>query len=278
MSSKVVIGNVEIQPVLDTNLLGDPNTFLPKSAGRFAAEYPELVDERQLITMSITCYLLRSEGKTILVDTGLGNRRRPRFPVGRLDENLAALGVTPEEVDIIVHTHLHIDHVGWNTVEGEDGSKHIFFPRAEYYIQQTEWDFWMTPKWLAEPGYECLGECVEPLTETGRIRFMDGDAAITGDLTFVAAPGHTPGHVGIGIYSAGERALLIGDASHHPVQLDHPDWGAVADVNPDQAVETRTRLFEEAIADGRIVVAGHWPHPGIGRIVRLEGKRVFQAL
>ncbi|MEX2080621.1 MAG: MBL fold metallo-hydrolase [Dehalococcoidia bacterium] len=269
---------MKVQPVLDANLLGAPGWLWPDHVEEFERECAHLLDERKLITMSITCYLLRSGGKTILVDTGLGARPRPQFPLGKLDSSLKELGVAPADIDIVILTHLHIDHVGWNTVDGADGSRQVFFPNAEFYIQQAEWDFWMTPEWLEKPGYECLGECVEPLRDTGRVRFMKGDEAITEDLTFVATPGHTPGHVAVGMFSAGERAILVGDASHHPVQLNHPDWSASADVDGELAHRTREKLFREAEADQRMFIAGHWTFPGAGRIVRLDGKRVFQAL
>jgi glyoxylase-like metal-dependent hydrolase (beta-lactamase superfamily II) len=117
-----------------------------------------------------------------------------------------------------------------------------------------------------------------PLKDSGRLDFAYAEEAIDENLTFVSSPGHTPGHVCIGIYSAGERAVIIGDASHHPVQLDHPDWSPAFDADPTVSSKTRDRLFDEAAADGRTWIAGHWPFPGIGRIVRLEGRRVFRAL
>lgn len=274
----VTIGDVEVTALLDTNLLMNPRMFFPDHAEEVIREYADSLDERQLLAVSITCYLLRSGGKNILIDTGLGSRRRPRFPVGRLDESLSAAGVAPEDIDIIVHTHLHIDHVGWNTVEEEGARSRVFFPKATYLIQQAEWEFWMTPEHLAEEGNAHLVECVKPLEATGRVNLIDAEQAIDANLTFIPTPGHTPGHVSIGIYSAGERAVIIGDASHHPMQLDHPDWSPSADTDPKQSARSREGLFEAAANDGRTWIAGHWPYPGFGRIRRLESRRVFEAL
>src|SRR5262249_42076646 len=120
--------------------------------------------------------------------------------------------------------------------------------------------------------------CVEPVLAAGLYSTIDGEQAFDENLTFLPAPGHTPGHVAIGIASAGERAIIVGDASHHPVHLDHTDWSPQVDTDPIQSARTRDRLIEEAIADGRTWLAGHWPYPGLGRLVRLDGKRVFQAL
>lgn len=274
----VQIGNVEVMPILDAPILMDPRMFMPEHAEQFLSEYRDQADERGLFGMAITCFLVRSAGKTLLVDTGLGGRQRPGFPRGRLDQALAEADVAPADIDTVLNTHLHIDHVGWNTIDAPDGSREVFFPRARFVFQRKEWDFWMTPERMAEPGNVHLVECVEPLKDTGRIDFFEGEAAFDENLTFIATPGHTPGHVAIGIYSSGERAIIIGDASHHPVQMDHPDWSPAFDIDPVQSAKTRDALFDQAAADGRTWFAGHWPFPGIGRIVRLDGKRVFQAL
>jgi glyoxylase-like metal-dependent hydrolase (beta-lactamase superfamily II) len=275
---KVRVGDVEILPLVDAPILMDPRYFMPAQAQQFMEEFGHEADERGLFTMSVTCFLVRSAGKTLLVDSGLGPRRRPNFPVGRLDESLRDAGVDPGEIDAVLNTHLHIDHVGWNTVDRDDGTRELFFPNARFVFQRREWDFWMTPEQMAQPGNAHLVECVEPLRDTGRIDFFDGEGAFDENLTFVSTPGHTPGHVAVGIYSAGERAVIIGDASHHPAQLVHPDWSPTFDSDPVQSARTRDRLFDEAAEDGRLWLAGHWPHPGIGRIVRLEGRRVFEAL
>ena len=274
----VKIGNVTISPLLDTNLLMNPLTFIPGKGEQFLAEYGKEADSRGLMPMSITTFLIRSAGKNILVDTGLGNRRKPNFPVGKLDGHMKEAGVDPASIDAVVHTHLHVDHVGWNTYDDESGRLQFFFPNARHYIQKTEWDFWMTPAKMAEQGNAHLGQCVAPLSSTGRIEFRDGEGALDENITFLPTPGHTPGHVAIGVYSAGERAIIVGDASHHFAQLDHPDWSPSFDTDPLQSAKTRDKLFDDAAADGRTWLAGHWPHPGIGQILRVDGKRVFKAL
>lgn len=275
--NSVMIGNVEVLPLLDTALLMNPKQFLPEHADEFLAEYSHEADSRGLLPMAVTCFLVRSAGKTLLVDTGLGGRRRPGFPMGRLDQSLAAAGVDPAEIETVLNTHLHIDHVGWNTVVDEAGNSRVFFPKARFVIQQREWEHWMRPQFLEEPGNAHLVECVIPLEKEGRVELVSGEQPVDEHITFIATPGHTPGHVAIALASAGERAVIIGDASHHPVQLAHPDWSPGFDSDPVQSAQTRDRLFEMAIAEERTWIAGHWTHPGIGRIVRLEGKRVFQA-
>ncbi len=274
----VTVGNVQVTALFDTPLLMDPKQFLPAYADQFLTEYAHLADERGLMPMSITCYLVRSAGATFLVDTGLGPRRRPGFPRGKLDESLRQAGIAPEEIDVVLNTHLHIDHVGWNTVDDEDGTRRIFFPKARFLVQQAEWDHWMRPAFLDQPANAHLIECVVPLKDSGRLQMMQGEVPIDANLTYISTPGHTPGHVAIGIASAGERAVIIGDASHHPVQLDHPDWSPAFDSDPAQSARTRDALFDRVADESRTMLAGHWPYPGAGRILRLEGRRVFQAL
>lgn len=275
---KATIGNVEVTALLDAHLVMDPRQFLPAHAEAFVAEYGHLADARGLLPMAVTCYLVRSAGKNILVDTGLGPRKRPGFPGGNLDVAFRDAGLSPADIDVVVHTHLHIDHVGWNTFDHEDGTRELFFPNARFFIQQVEWDYWMTPEQIGHPANAHLAECVEPLRDSGRVTFVDGEQAIDENLTCVATPGHTPGHVAIGIASAGERAVIVGDASHHPAQLLHPDWSPPFDTDPVQSAKSRDRLFDMAIDEQRLWIAGHWEHPGLGRLVRLDGKRVFRAL
>jgi glyoxylase-like metal-dependent hydrolase (beta-lactamase superfamily II) len=274
----VAIGSVIIAPLLDAPVLMDPRRFLPAHADRFQAEFGHEADDRGLFTMAITCYLVRSARQTVLIDTGLGPRRRAGFPPGKLDQALDAAGLRPGDIDLVVHTHLHIDHVGWNTVEGPGGEPEVFFPNARFVIQQAEWDYWMRPERLSEPGNEHLRECVEPLRHSGRIRFVEDEAALDEHLVFVPTPGHTPGHVAIGIVDGPDRGIIAGDVSHHPAQLIHPDWSPQFDVDPQQSAATRDRLFERVIQEGSLWLAGHWPHPGIGRLVRRDGRRAFEPL
>lgn len=274
----VKVGAVEVMPLLDSRLLMDPKMFIPAHAQQFVDEADKPDDPRGLYSMAVTCYLLRSAGKTILVDSGIGRRRRPTMPLGHLDDSLAEAGVAPEDIDIVLNTHLHVDHVGWNTIDKADGTREIFFPKAQFWFQQGEWDYWMTPEQLADRGNAHLVECVEPLKDSGRITFAEKEQAIDEHLTFVPTPGHTPGHVAIGIVSQGERAVIVGDASHHPVQLLHPDWSPSYDIDPLGAAKSRERLFDWAIDENRMWMAGHWIHPGMGRLVRLDGKRTFRAL
>ncbi len=275
---KVTVGSVEITALLDAPFLQNPKVIAPEHSEEMAEEFRDTLDERGLAMGAVTCYLVQSGGQLILVDTGIGPRKRPGFPSGRLDEALREAGVRPDEIDAVVHTHLHIDHVGWNTFEAAEGRSELFFPNATFVIQQAEWDYWMTPEMLAEPRNVALRECVEPLRHSGRLRFTTGEDSFGERLVFISAPGHTPGHVAVGIADGSERAIIVGDASHHPVHVTHPDWVTPLDWDPAMAGSSRDRLFNLAADEHRLVLAGHWRHPGWGYIVRLNGKRTFRAL
>lgn len=275
---KVTVGSVEIAALLDAPFLQNPKVITPEHADVMAEEFKESLDERGLAMGAVTCYLIRAGGQVVLVDTGIGPRKRPGFPSGHLDEALHDAGVAPEDIDVVVHTHLHIDHVGWNTRETEAGRNEVFFRNATFVIQQAEWDYWMTAEMLAEPRNVALRECVEPLRNSGRLRLTQGEETLGAHLVLISAPGHTPGHVAVGISDRGERGLIIGDASYHPVHVAHPDWLTPADWDPELSAANRARLFDLAAEEGRLVLAGHWKHPGWGYIVRLDGRRTFRAL
>ena len=135
----VTIGSVAITALLDAPFLQNPKVLTPEHADDLAAEYRDALDARGLFLGAITCYLIRSAGQLILVDTGIGPRKRPGFPAGHLDDALRAAGVRPDEIDVVVHTHLHTDHIGWNTYDADDGRPAIFFPNARFVIQQAGW-------------------------------------------------------------------------------------------------------------------------------------------
>lgn len=276
--AKLRIGNVEIMALLDTSVLCDPKSFLPRFADKLVEHHEDPLDDLPLIRQRLTCFLVRSKGKTLLIDTGIGNRGREGQAMGRLEERLRQAGVAPGEIDQVINTHMHADHVGWNTIDDQRGQPSAFFPKARYLFQQAEWDYWIRPSKMAQPGNEHLNDCVVVLAGADRVNFVNENDTITSELNFVTTPGHTPGHVAIGIYSGGEKALMMGDVSHYPAQLDHPDWSPIWDEDPVQSARTRDRVFEELAADNRVFLAGHWPYPGFGRIVRVKNRRVFEAL
>jgi glyoxylase-like metal-dependent hydrolase (beta-lactamase superfamily II) len=274
----VWVGNVEIASLFDGPLPLPLWQFaVPVHRAAMEGAMRHLADEHGQVIVPMRCYLLRTEGRVVLLDSGFGPRPDGGV-VGCLDRSLRNAGVDPCDIEVVLNTHLHHDHVGWNIVDGADGIPAAFFPNAEHVFQQAEWDYWMTPERLADPANAHLRRSVAPLPDLRPVRFVTGEVTIGRDLTFVSTPGHTPGHVAIGIQSSGERAIIIGDASHYAEQLDHPEWSPVWDADPHVAADTRRKLFDEAEADGRLVAATHYPGTGMGRVVRLSGRRVFRSV
>jgi glyoxylase-like metal-dependent hydrolase (beta-lactamase superfamily II) len=230
------------------------------------------------VRFNLGSYLIRSSGRTILVDTGLGPRPAdtPDVPWGELLRDFQAKGVRPDEVDMVVMTHLHRDHVGWNLLQ--EGGRYVpTFPKARYWMSRKDWETSHLPD-VQPTRYPNAPSCVWPLEEMNLIEFMQGEHSITRELMAVPTPGHTPGHMSILVTSQGQRALVLGDAAHNPTQIEEPDWVSRADMDPDLTRQTRRALIERLEREQILVAAGHFPAPGFGRIVRLEGRRYWRGL
>jgi glyoxylase-like metal-dependent hydrolase (beta-lactamase superfamily II) len=273
---RIGVGNVVISPILDGIIQLDPSEAAPQiDVDGLALENPGLIDANDRMPTPVACFLVFEGEHITLVDTGIGPWRRNGMPRGTLDTKLRRAGVLPDDVSLVVLTHLHDDHVGWNTVRNNAGATRRYFPKAEYVVHSEEWDFWTKPEQLAAEGFEYLADSVLPIAEDDKLRLVGDDACLTRSVTVVSTPGHTPGHVAFGIYSEGERALLIGDVSHYAGQLNHPEWSPVWDSDPALSADTRARVFDEAEAAGALLLPTHYPFPAIGQIVRVNGRRVF---
>lgn len=270
------IGSVEITALLDAPFLQSLAYLSPEHADELEIEYRDSLDERGLCTGAVTCYLVRTSEGLALIDSGIGPRKRRGFPTGGLDAALDKAGVSPADINLVIHTHLHIDHVGWNTHPTPQNDAAIFFPNARFVIQRKEWDHWMTPAMLDDPDNAVLRECIVPVREADQVQLVDEDAKLLGAIGFIPAPGHTPGHVAIDINDGGQRAMIIGDSCHHPFQVTHSQWASPMDSDPDLASRTRDALYDLAADDHRLVIGGHWEHPGWGRIVRVDGRREYR--
>jgi len=279
MASNVIrVGTVEIMSLSDGMLEFDLCNFFPTIPDDAWGQYESHLTDEHKVRFNLGSYLIRADGRTILVDTGLGPRPAgtPDAPWGRLLHDFQANGVRPDEVDMVVMTHLHRDHVGWNLLP--QGEKYVpTFPRARYWMSAADWDACHQPD-LQPQRFPNAPTCVWPLAELGLVELMHGEHRITGALTAVPTPGHTPGHVSILITSQGERALVLGDAAHSPVQIHEPDWVSRADIDPELTRQTRHALLDRLEREEIIVAAGHFQAPGFGRIVRLQGRRYWKGL
>ena len=237
--------------------------------------YPQCFAEGNRWHAHIGSYLARSGGRTVLVDTGVGPTPMEMLGgiQGSLLEDFKRKGVNPEDVDVVFHTHLHFDHVGWNlTADGRPT-----FPRARYVMHQADWDTFHQPEVQAHfPPY--VAQTLSPLKDLGVLDLLDGERSLAEGIVAIPTPGHTPGHMSVLISSNGEKALVSGDTIVNPAQVTDPDITFGFDMDPAVAVATRKQVLDRLEGEGITLAGGHLPAPGYGRIVRLEGRRYWQAL
>jgi glyoxylase-like metal-dependent hydrolase (beta-lactamase superfamily II) len=217
------------------------------------------------ISIPYTPVLIRSAGSLILVDAGAGADLAAGWgiPAGRMLESLAAAGVAPDRIDMVVVSHGHPDHVGGLSVAaGED--RVPTFPRARVIISRREWDFFTGPDGLAydEDDVAVFRSRLEPSRDAGLLDTVDAGEEISPGIRLVAAPGHTPGHCAVEIESEGERAVYVGDAMLHPVMVEHPEWTGEFDHDRPLTETTRHELLRLAAADGRRWIAYHFGSTG----------------
>jgi|SRR5215510_11632284 len=208
----------------------------------------------------IQCYLVRTPQHTVLIDTCVGNDKdRGGSPLwhmrrGTFLEDLAAF-ITPDQVDYVICTHLHVDHVGWNTRLVDDHWVPTF-PRAVYVIAGEEWEYWKHEKDL------CIADSVLPVVETGQAQLVEHDHAIDQWLRLEPSPGHTPGHVCVRVSSSAGQAVLTGDLMHRTVQVAEPQWSSRFCYDPKRAAATRREFVERHANSGVLIVPTHFPRPG----------------
>jgi glyoxylase-like metal-dependent hydrolase (beta-lactamase superfamily II) len=276
------IGDVRITRVAEMEG-PSPGTFLfaeatPEKLLQHAWLKPHFLTDDGRIIASIHAFVIESEGKSIVVDTCVGNDK-PRdvgpwnLRKGRFLEDLAEAGFPRERIDTVLCTHLHVDHVGWNT-RLERGKWVPTFPNARYLIGRKEWAYW---KDGADGGDKVVQtDSVRPIIYAGLADFVDADHKVTSEVWLEPTPGHTPGHVSVRISSNGEDAVITGDLMHHPVQCSEPRWASNFDVDADAARKTR-REFLERYRDGKTLVLGtHFATPTGGRVEAQGGAFRFR--
>ena len=236
------------------------------------------LNDRYQMPLGLNSLLLRSQGKTVLIETGVGEKERPlgqtERPAGTLLDELRAVGVAPEDVDVVVNTHLHADHCGWNTRKDADGAYVPTFPNARYLIQRAEWDAAIAPNERTRATY--LPENMLPLQADGRLELLDGETRVTDEITIIPTFGHSMGHASVVLASGGESAVYIGDMIQHPVQLERAPWVSSFDIYPLEAMETKKAVVARAIAEKQLVIAVHADFPGLGYMTEsADGKRAW---
>jgi glyoxylase-like metal-dependent hydrolase (beta-lactamase superfamily II) len=268
------LGDTTVTKVLELETVSGATWILPEATPARLAAIPWLVphfaDADGRAVMSVHALVIESPGRRILVDTCVGNDKVRPIPgwdrrQGSFLADLAAAGFPAESIDTVLCTHLHVDHVGWNTrLEGERWVP--TFPNARYLFHARELAYWNEHDDRAFG--DVMGDSVRPVLEAGLVDLVEADHAVAPGVRLEPTPGHTPGHVSVRLRSAGEEAVITGDLMHHPVQCAFPDWASRADVDPAQAVVTRRSFLEGAARTSALVFGTHFAGPTAGRVVR----------
>jgi glyoxylase-like metal-dependent hydrolase (beta-lactamase superfamily II) len=277
------IGALEVSRVEETRTQFDAAMFYPDLLRDTSArERAWLAPYFDFAEHSFPClfqsFIVRDGKSTILIDTCFGNdKERPDFALGhRLNnpylERLHAAGCRPEDVDIVLCTHFHVDHVGWNT-RLANGRWVPTFPNARYIFSNEEYARFRDENRTSEPPpfLDLFEDSVLPVIASGQAEFVSGETQVHEFLTVVPTPGHTPGHVAIRAGGASETGIFLGDVIHNPIQIALPDLNSAFCELPDIARATRRTLLQDAVAGNHLLIPGHFPAPHVGR-VRSDGE------
>ena len=275
------LGDLEIHRAIESEVpIFDTFTFFP-DATRDVVEankdwlMPRYIDPKTIeIILCIQSYIIKTSHHTILVDTCVGNHKsRPARPSWHMQnapfiEELANVGVHPEEVDFVLCTHLHVDHVGWNT-KLDDGRWVPTFPNAKYIFSRNEYELWESrhENGAAVPVPLVYEDSVLPIVEAGQAIIVEDTHQIDDGMWLEPAPGHTPGHVMLNLKSREETALMSGDAIHHPIQLIRPEWSSRACEDPHMSAVSRTKMLERVADTNTLLCPAHFGSPTMGHVI-----------
>ena len=260
------VGRVRITKIVELETIGSTRFILPLASNEEIRKLPWLIpdfaSEEGRLKMSIHSLVVETPSRRIVVDTGLGNDKEGRnVPTWNnrktpFLETMTAAGFPPDSIDTVLCTHLHVDHVGWNTrLEGNQWVP--TFTKARYVFGKTEYEYWRDHS--VEPDKAAIfHDSVKPVIEVGKADLVASDIRLCDEITLIPTPGHSPGHMSVHIQSEGEEGLLTGDVAHHPCQMAHLDWSSTADSDPVQSMATRRGLFSRFADRPVLVIGGHF--------------------
>ncbi len=270
------IGKVTVTKIVELEVTGGSRFILPQATYEEILPIPwmqpHFADERGRLKMSIHALVVETPDRRIVVDTCLGNDKQGRrIPTwnnlqGPFLADLATAGYPRESIDTVLCTHLHVDHVGWNTML-VDGKWLPTFPRARYLMGRVEFAHWQEQHERDDMA-AVFADSVKPVHDAGLADLVETDHRVCDEISLVPTTGHTPGHVSVFIRSEGEEALITGDFIHHPCQIAHPEWSSTADTDPEAAHRTRDCMLKELSERPVLVIGTHFAGATAGRIVR----------
>jgi glyoxylase-like metal-dependent hydrolase (beta-lactamase superfamily II) len=267
------VGQVKITKVVELEAVGGTRSILPSATPeeiqKLSWLIPHFATDEGRLRMSIHSLVIETPSRRIVVDTGLGNDKEGRnVPTWNnrntpFLETMREAGFPPDSIDTVICTHLHVDHVGWNTTLV--GGRWVpTFANARYVFGKTEYEYWRdhsdTPDRLA-----VFNDSVKPIVDAGRADLVASDGKLCDEVTLIPTPGHSPGHMSLHIRSNGEEGLLTGDVAHHPCQMAHLDWSSTVDSDPIQSAVTRRELFSRFADTPTLVIGGHFSAARIKR-------------
>ena len=275
------LGGIVVQRIVESICTGfEPLEFFPETTREDWARHRSWMEPRALdpgsgnLVLTIQGFLVRTRHHTILIDTCVGDHKpRPQRAFWHMQKlntflpRLAAAGVRPKDVDYVMCTHLHWDHVGWNT-QLRDGRWVPTFPNAKYIFARREWESFEALHRKVPQAH--LADSILPVMEARQAELVADDFALDDEVWLEPTPGHTPGHVCVHLASQDAEAVITGDCIHSPVQCAEPQWIMRADADPALASATRRGFLERYCDSSVMVCASHFPEPSIGRIVARE--------
>jgi len=281
MARPFSVGDLTVHRIIEQEMpFFDPFEFFPGltaevlEANRAWLEPAALDPRTGHINLCIQSYVVRTPHHTVLIDSCVGNDKdRPTRAFWHMKTDdaymraLAAAGLSVEDIDFVMCTHLHPDHVGWNT-RLADGRWVPTFPKARYLFSKREYDYWRELHAASPIPY--MADSVLPIVEAGRAELVRSDHALDDSVRLIPTPGHTPDHFSVRLASAGREAVVTGDAIHSPLQCRYPELSSRPDYDKAQAGATRRALLEGCCDTGTLFCTAHFPSPSVGRITRWE--------
>ena len=286
------VGDVTITRIVEMETVGGTRFLLPQATYDAVREIewlqPHFANEVGKLKMSIHALVVETPTRRLIVDTCIGNDRKRDVPQWSdlqttFLEDLATAGFPPDSFDTVLCTHLHVDHVGWNT--RWVGARWVpTFANARYLFARKEWEHWAAEAGAREAAGQgggapddVLGDSVRPILDAGLAELVDTDHRLTDEVGLEPTPGHTPGHVSVRIESAGQRAVITGDLMHHPIQCAEPDRLGNFDHDAEQARATRRYFLACCARDRTLVFGTHFAPPTAGHVVAADGAWRFDA-
>ncbi len=288
MPDIISLGDITIQRIVEqeTALFGAQG-FLPTLSDDVLAEnrnwmQPTYLDAADNLKLCIQSYVVRTPHHTILVDSCIGNDKpRPNRPDWHMQKsdtwmrNLAGIGLTVADIDVVMCTHLHVDHVGWNT-RLDNGAWVPTFPNAEYLFSAIELEHWQARHAKDPLASPWIGDSVLPILDAKRERLVTSEDAIGDSVRLIPTPGHTIDHFSVLVGAAGQDALITGDMIHSPLQARYPELGMRADYDQVQGGATRRKIFSCYCDTSTLICTAHFPLPSMGRVTKWgEGFRLM---